>query len=76
MNAWEATDGAVHQFIVGQLRHVGKGRRLVYGKRFYDDGRIRNLKMPVSRFVPNHIRNAAGPAGDGAKANGAMTAPA
>lgn len=51
VNAWEASDGEVHRFIVQNLRQVGRGRRFVYGKRFYPDGRIRNLKMPVSRFV-------------------------
>ena len=64
VNAWEASSGEVHQFIVGCLRQIGQGKRLVYGKRFYDDGRVRDLKMPVSRFVANHLR-AARSAGSG-----------
>lgn len=74
VNAWEATDADVHRFIVDNLRHVGNGKRLVYGKRLYDDGRVRNLKMPVSRFVPNHIRAtsaSAKPESSGAEVNGA-----
>lgn len=56
INAWAANDGAVHRFVIENLRRVGQGKRLLYGKRVYADGRVRNLKVPVSRFVPNHIR--------------------
>ena len=66
VNAWEASDGEVHRFVVGTLRQVGNGKRFVYGKRFYRDGRVRNLKMPVSRFVPSHIRASTGAAAPGA----------
>ena len=59
INAWAANDGAVQRFVIENLRRVGQGKRLLYGKRVYADGRVRNLKVPVSRFVPNHIRTAA-----------------
>ncbi len=59
INAWAANDAEAHRFVIENLRRVGQGKRLLYGKRVYADGRVRNLKVPVSRFVPNHIRTAA-----------------
>lgn len=57
INAWEARDEAVQKFVVEKFREVVVGKRLIYGKRFYEDGRVRPVRMSVNEFVARHVRN-------------------
>lgn len=57
INAWEARDESVQKFVVEKFREVVVGKRLIYGKRFYDDGRVRPVRMSVNEFVARHVRN-------------------
>lgn len=55
INAWEAIDDNVQKFVVEKFRQVILGKRLIYGKRFYDDGRVRPLRVSVNDFVDRHL---------------------
>lgn len=55
INAWLAKTDRVNRFILDQIRSIGKDQKMVYAKRFYRDGRVRKLKLPVNAFVPKHI---------------------
>ena len=63
INAWLAKTDRVNRFILSQLRFIGKDQKMVYAKRFYRDGRVRKLKLPVNAFVPKHIARTSKPAG-------------
>lgn len=54
-NAWAAEDAAVNRFILDAARVAMRGRRLIYSKRYYRDGRIRPLRLGVNDFVDRHI---------------------
>lgn len=55
VNAWLAKTPATHQCLREQLRVVGRDARLLYGKRFYKDGRVRPIRMAVNDAVEGHI---------------------
>lgn len=57
VNAWQSNDAAVQAEMVRQMRHLAQAQklRLVYGRRSYEDGRARFIKMPISRFLARHI---------------------
>lgn len=55
-NAWAAEDAAVNRFVLGAARVAMHGRRLIYSKRYYPDGRIRPLRLSVNDFVERHLR--------------------
>lgn len=59
INAWEARDDSVQKFVVEKFREVILGKRLIYGKRFYDDGRVRPVRVTVNDFVARHLRTRA-----------------
>ena len=59
-NAWSANSNAVHRFLVGQARIFGQRARMMYFRRYYPDGRVRPVRLPVNDFVPGHIRRGAG----------------
>ena len=63
INAWLAKTDRVNRFILSQIRLIGKDQKMVYAKRFYKDGRVRKLKLPVNAFVPKHIARAPKSAG-------------
>ncbi len=63
INAWLAKTDRVNRFILSQIRSIGKDQKTVYAKRFYNDGRVRKLKLPVNAFVPKHIARGTSPAG-------------
>ena len=54
-NAWEAADFAVHRFLLDGARRIVSGRRTIYFKRYYDDGRIRPVRFSVNAFLDRHI---------------------
>lgn len=55
VNAWLAKTPRTHQFLREQLRVIGQDARLLYGKRYYKDGRIRPIKLGVTGAVTGHI---------------------
>jgi hemolysin-activating ACP:hemolysin acyltransferase len=55
-NAWSADTPAVHRFLVGEARQFGRIARTLYFRRYYPDGRIRPVIMPVNQFVSSHAR--------------------
>jgi hypothetical protein len=49
INCWQADAPTVSRFILGRLGPALAGCRAVYAKRHYPDGRVRPLRLPVSR---------------------------
>jgi hemolysin-activating ACP:hemolysin acyltransferase len=49
VNCWQADDPAVSRFIMARLAPALAGCRAVYAKRHYPDGRVRPVRLPVSR---------------------------
>jgi hypothetical protein len=43
INAWD------------EMRKVGGAKEAVYYKRFYNDGRLRPVRLPVNEFVATHV---------------------
>lgn len=56
INAWEAMDDEVQAFVTDKFRRIIMGKRMIYAKRFYEDGRVRPLKVSVNKFVGNHVK--------------------
>ena len=55
LNAWMATHPAVNRFIIDRMRMIGKGRRALYGKREYADGRTRRLRLLNNPVFDKHV---------------------
>jgi hemolysin-activating ACP:hemolysin acyltransferase len=55
INAWEASTPEVHHFLVDAMRKVGQGKEMVYYKRFYNNGRVRPMRLKVNEFVARHV---------------------
>ena len=55
VNAWLAKTPRTHQFLREQLRVIGQDARLLYGKRYYKDGRVRPIKLTVTEAVAGHL---------------------
>ena len=49
INCWQADDPAVSRFILARLGPSARRLPAVYAKRHYPDGRVRPLRLPVSR---------------------------
>lgn len=49
INCWQADDPAVSRLILTRLGSAFAGCRIVYAKRHYPDGRVRPLRLAVSR---------------------------
>jgi hypothetical protein len=49
INCWQADDPTVSRFILARLGPALAGCRAVYAKRHYPDGRVRPLRLAVSR---------------------------
>lgn len=47
VNAWQANSNEVNSFLFSQLRQAAKKPRLVYGKRYYSNGRWRPVRFEV-----------------------------
>lgn len=67
INCWQADDPAVSRFILSRLGRELAGCRAVYAKRHYPDGRMRPLRLAVTR------RTGAAPAGNPRSGEAAMT---
>jgi hemolysin-activating ACP:hemolysin acyltransferase len=54
INAWEASTPEVHHFLVDAMRKISQVKEMIYFKRFYDDGRVRPVRLKVNEFVARH----------------------
>jgi hemolysin-activating ACP:hemolysin acyltransferase len=50
INGWKASSPAAQRFLVDAVRRVIRGKEMVYAKRFYRDGRIRAVRVPLNRM--------------------------
>jgi len=66
LNAWAAETPEAHRVLLDELRIRGRGKRMLYGKRDYKDGRVRPLRLRLDGSVDSHaqkaLANADGPA--------------
>lgn len=56
INAWAADDGAANRFVLRELRNHARGLKAAYAKRFYKDGRVRLLSIPITDALENHVQ--------------------
>jgi hemolysin-activating ACP:hemolysin acyltransferase len=56
INAWAADDSAVNRFVLQELRKYAVGRKAAYAKRFYKDGRVRPLRIPITDVLEAHVQ--------------------
>lgn len=54
INAWLAKTRRTSRHLLQEIRKFGADRRLVYFKRFYPDGRMRPMRLEVTKFVSRH----------------------
>ena len=59
INVWKADGDAANRILVDAVRRVISDREMVYARRFYRDGRIRPVRLPVNAFIDRHIARAA-----------------
>ncbi len=55
VNAWAADTGAANRFIVETARKLFAGKRTLYFKRHYPNGRTRPMRLSVNDFVAGHL---------------------
>ena len=60
-NAWAADSLHVHRFMVDTGRKIIEGKRTLYFKRHYSDGRTRPVRLAATDFVTSHLARAAAP---------------
>lgn len=58
-NAWAANTNRVHRFMVDIARGVVEGKRTIYFKRHYNDGRTRLVRLAPTDFISIHLARAA-----------------
>jgi len=59
-NAWAAESPRAHRFMVDTGRTIIEGKRTLYFKRHYPDGRTRPVRLAATDFVTSHLARAAG----------------
>lgn len=57
-NAWAAESFRAHRFMVDTGRKVIEGKRTLYFKRHYPDGRSRPVRLAATDFVASHLARA------------------
>lgn len=57
-NAWAASTPEINRFLLNAMRQVAKDKDTAYFKRYYPDGKVRPVRLPVNEFVAGHIDNA------------------
>lgn len=55
INAWAADTGEINRFVLRELRKAAVGLRAAYAKRFYENGEIRPLRIPITSALSSHI---------------------
>jgi hemolysin-activating ACP:hemolysin acyltransferase len=58
VNCWSAATTEIHRAMVDAYRPIIAPYRQLYFKRFYEDGAIRKVRLPVNRFVGGHVARA------------------
>jgi hemolysin-activating ACP:hemolysin acyltransferase len=59
LSAYAANSSRVHRYLWDRMREIMKGKRILYFKRQYKNGRLRPGRLIINAFVSNHIeRNA------------------
>jgi tetratricopeptide (TPR) repeat protein len=58
-NVWAAASAAARRFMVDAQRKHYADKRVMYFRKHYPDGRVRPVRLRVSRFVSSHIARAA-----------------
>jgi hemolysin-activating ACP:hemolysin acyltransferase len=54
-NAWTASSLPVNRFLVDEARKIICDKQTVYFKRYYNDGRVRPVRLNVNEFVAKHV---------------------
>lgn len=55
INAWSSDHPAANRLLLAAARRAGQGKRLVYFKRHYKDGRTRPMRLAVSEFAAGRL---------------------
>jgi hemolysin-activating ACP:hemolysin acyltransferase/Flp pilus assembly protein TadD len=58
-NVWAAASPAARRFMVDAQRKYYADKRVMYFRKHYPDGRVRPVRLPVTRFVSSHMARAA-----------------
>lgn len=58
LNTWSADTPAAHRLVLDELRIRGRGRKTLYAKREYEDGRTRLLRLRLDGSVDSHAEKA------------------
>jgi len=48
INGWKASSAQAHRFLVQAMRRAARDKEMVCAKRFYRDGRVRPVRLPVT----------------------------
>jgi len=56
INAWAADSKRIVRFMLNEGRKRLEGKRLIFFKRFYADGRRRPMRLAVTDFIDSHVR--------------------
>lgn len=54
-NVWSGDDAGVHRALLLASRAACVGRETIYYKRFYGNGRVRNVRLSVNDFMAGHL---------------------
>ncbi len=60
VNAWAADTLAINRFVQKELRKYAVGRKTIYAKRVYKDGRVRRWQIPITEALEHHVERAGG----------------
>lgn len=55
INAWQADDREVVRFILNTIRVRFHKKEAVYYKRFYENGKIRPVRLTINNMVSKHV---------------------
>lgn len=56
INAWAADDAESNAFVLDVARRVCVGRKWIFAKRFYKNGRSRPVILEANEFISGHIK--------------------
>lgn len=57
VNGWAADDETVNRFILREMRRFAVGKKAAFFKRYYADGRVRPMVLPLTDAVERHAKN-------------------
>ena len=59
INGWKASSATANRFLIDAVRRVIRDKEMVYAKRFYRDGRVRPVRLPVNASPDHRLRDSA-----------------